>query len=280
MAAAAKPYVDLRTAHIDDHQRLFNRVRLDLGAAPAKPTDERLAAFGEGAADPALETLLFQYGRHLLMGSSRPGDLPATLQGIWNQDLKPAWYCAYTTNINVQMNSWLAEPTALPECHLPLLAWIRTPGNGAQASRHPQAAHHRRLAHLQHQQRHGRWLHPADPRAGTGLAVAAPVGALRIHRRPGFPAHGGLSGAEGSVRVLAGPPASRCRRAADLPHRVVTGARPSGGSTHEDPARGLLRPADCLGPVLQHPRGSHRVGHRRGLPHPPRHRLLGPRIGR
>ena len=125
-AAAAKPYADLRTAHIDDHQRLFNRVRLDLGIAPAIPTDERLVAYRAGAADPALEALLFQYGRYLLMGSSRPGDLPATLQGIWNQDLKPAWYCAYTTNINVQMNYWLAEPTALPECHLPLLAWIRT----------------------------------------------------------------------------------------------------------------------------------------------------------
>lgn len=125
-AAAVKPYADLRTAHIEDHQRLFNRVQLDLGAAPRKPTDERLSAYREGVADPALEALLFQYGRYLLMGSSRPGDLPATLQGIWNRDLKPAWYCAYTTNINVQMNYWLAEPTALPECHLPLLAWIRT----------------------------------------------------------------------------------------------------------------------------------------------------------
>ena len=124
--AAAKTYADLRKAQVEDHQRLFNRVRLDLGVAPAIPTDERLAAYRAGAADPALEALLFQYGRYLLMGSSRPGDLPATLQGIWNQDLKPAWFCAYTTNINVQMNYWLAEPTALPECHLPLLAWIRT----------------------------------------------------------------------------------------------------------------------------------------------------------
>ena len=125
-AAAAKSYADLRKTHVEDHQRLFNRVCLDLGGAPVSPTDERLVAYRAGTADPALEALLFQYGRYLLMGSSRPGDLPATLQGIWNQDLKPAWYCAYTTNINVQMNYWLAEPTALPECHEPLLDWIRT----------------------------------------------------------------------------------------------------------------------------------------------------------
>ena len=88
--AAAKTYADLRKTHVEDHQRLFHRVRLDLGTAPAIPTDERLAAYRAGAADPALEALQFQYGRYLLMGSSRPGDLPATLQGIWNQDLKPA----------------------------------------------------------------------------------------------------------------------------------------------------------------------------------------------
>ena len=125
-AAAMKSFAVLRKTHVEDHQRLFYRVRLNLGVAPAIPTDERLSAYCDGTSDPDLEALLFQYGRYLLMASSRPGDMPATLQGIWNQHFKPAWYCAYTTNINVQMNYWLAEPTGLPECHLPLLAWIRT----------------------------------------------------------------------------------------------------------------------------------------------------------
>ena len=68
---------------------------------------------------------MFQYGRYLLIASSRPGDWPANLQGIWNDQLKPPWYCGYTTDINIEMNYWLAETTNLPECAEPLFAWIK-----------------------------------------------------------------------------------------------------------------------------------------------------------
>ena len=124
-AASRKPFAALRAAHVEDHRALFDRVRLDLGAGRDGPTDERLDAVKAGAADPALDALLFQYGRYMMIASSRPGDLPANLQGIWNADLKPAWYSGYTTDINIEMNYWLAETANLPECTEPLFTWIR-----------------------------------------------------------------------------------------------------------------------------------------------------------
>lgn len=97
---------------------------IDLGSARADPpTDARLAAY-QRKPEPGLDALFFQDGRYLLSGSSRPGSLPANLQGIWNKDHKPAWYSGHTTNINIEMNYWLAEPTNLTECHLPLFDWV------------------------------------------------------------------------------------------------------------------------------------------------------------
>ena len=122
--ASKKSYAQLRQRHVADYQKLFKRVRLNLGKAPKQPTFDRLNAHKQGKKDPALEALLFQYGRYLLISSSRPGSLPANLQGIWNNEYKPAWYSQYTTNINIEMNYWPAEPTALSECHLPLFDWI------------------------------------------------------------------------------------------------------------------------------------------------------------
>jgi len=122
--ASAKTYLQLRQNHVTDYQELFSRVSLNLGTASNQPTIDRLNAHKQGANDPALEALLFQYGRYLLISSSRPGSLPANLQGIWNNEYKPAWYSQYTTNINVEMNYWPAEPTALPECHMPLFDWM------------------------------------------------------------------------------------------------------------------------------------------------------------
>ncbi len=123
--AAKKTFAQLRETHVADYQKLFNRVSLNLvSPVPAAPTDVRLEARKAGEADSALETLLFQYGRYLLISSSRPGGLPANLQGIWNADLKPAWYSGYTANINLQMIYWPAELTGLSECHEPLFKWI------------------------------------------------------------------------------------------------------------------------------------------------------------
>ncbi|MEI7422808.1 MAG: glycoside hydrolase family 95 protein [Prolixibacteraceae bacterium] len=123
-SAAQKGYESLRNAHVKDFSQLFDRVSLNLGTTPELSTIERLNAHKKGAQDPALEALLFQYGRYLLISSSRPGSLPANLQGIWNYEVKPAWYSQYTTNINIEMNYWPAEPTALSECHLPLFQWV------------------------------------------------------------------------------------------------------------------------------------------------------------
>ncbi len=123
--AGQTPYETLRADHIADHQRLFGRVRLDLGQTPAAdlPTDQRIARFKKGD-DPHLITLLFQYGRYLLIASSRPGTQPANLQGIWNDLVQPPWSSNYTININTQMNYWPAEVTNLAECHEPLLRFV------------------------------------------------------------------------------------------------------------------------------------------------------------
>ena len=130
LRAAAKPYEALRSAHVADHQRLFRRVHLDLGEVPSEAavlaTDERLARVRQGGEDPALAALYFQYGRYLLMGSSRPGTLPANLQGIWNEHLAAPWNSDYHININLQMNYWPAEVCNLAECHLPLFDYMDT----------------------------------------------------------------------------------------------------------------------------------------------------------
>jgi len=120
-AAAGKSPDDLQKAHVADHQRLFRRVAIDLGAAAAAnlPTDQRLKALKSGD-DPQLAALYFQFGRYLLIASSRPGCQPANLQGIWNDQLKPPWDSKWTVNINTEMNYWPAEVANLSECHEPL----------------------------------------------------------------------------------------------------------------------------------------------------------------
>lgn len=123
-AASKKGYASLRKSHVADYRELFGRVQLNLGKSTELPINERMKAYKNGAKDPGLEALLFQYGRYLLISSSRPGSLPANLQGIWNNEYKPEWYSQYTTDINIQMNYWPAEPTALSECHMPVFDWL------------------------------------------------------------------------------------------------------------------------------------------------------------
>lgn len=121
-AVIAKDYATLYAAHARDLRGLMERVSLDLGGSERaqEPTDARLRAVQQGADDPALCALYFQYGRYLLASSSRPGTQPANLQGIWNQDLTPAWGSKWTVNINTEMNYWPAEACNLAECHGPL----------------------------------------------------------------------------------------------------------------------------------------------------------------
>ncbi|MEI8041886.1 MAG: glycoside hydrolase family 95 protein, partial [Verrucomicrobiota bacterium] len=127
-AAAQKSYADLLAAHVADHQALFRRVQLDLGSSDAvqKPTNERLAAVRNGGTDLNLVALYFQFGRYLLMGSSRPGSLPANLQGKWAEHYKAPWNSDYHFNINLQMNYWPAEVCNLAECHLPLFDYLES----------------------------------------------------------------------------------------------------------------------------------------------------------
>ena len=119
--AAAKPCETLRADHVADHRRLFRRAGIDLGGAAAAelPTDERLHAVAAGASDPDLAALYFQFARYLLIASSRPGTMPANLQGLWNDRMEAPWNSDYHININLQMNYWPAGPGNLDECALP-----------------------------------------------------------------------------------------------------------------------------------------------------------------
>ncbi|MCL5280072.1 MAG: glycoside hydrolase family 95 protein [Planctomycetes bacterium] len=111
----------VRDAHVTDHQTLFRRVSIDLGGAvePDLPTDQRVLRYAQKE-DPQLAALFFQYGRYLMIASSRTGGQPANLQGLWNDSVNPPWDSKYTVNINTEMNYWLTEPTNLRECGTPL----------------------------------------------------------------------------------------------------------------------------------------------------------------
>lgn len=123
-AAARKTYAKLREDHLKDYQALFQRVTLDLGNPSDLPTDERLQRVIDGGPDESLLALYFQYGRYLLISSSRPGGLPANLQGIWNDKLSPPWFCGWHFDINAPMNYWPVETTNLSECHQPFFDMI------------------------------------------------------------------------------------------------------------------------------------------------------------
>ena len=128
--ASAKSYAALKKAHIADYQTYFDRVSLDLGrtdpALAALPTDVQLKRYTDSLdVNPELEALYFQFGRYLLISSSRTPGVPANLQGLWNEQLLPPWSSNYTVNINLEENYWPAEVTAMPEMHESLLGFIR-----------------------------------------------------------------------------------------------------------------------------------------------------------
>ena len=128
--AAAKSWDDLLGAHTADYKELFDRVQLNLGytSMPTITTKRLLDRYKQNGANANdsryLETLYYQFGRYLLIASSREGSLPANLQGIWAEGMSPPWSADYHTNINVQMNYWLAEQTNLSECHMPVIDYV------------------------------------------------------------------------------------------------------------------------------------------------------------
>jgi len=123
--AAGKTFEQVRADHVAEYQNMFRRVELDVGTSETMslPTDERIKAFKDGN-DPQLAALYFQFGRYLLISSSRPGTQPANLQGVWNESTNPPWESKYTININTEMNYWPAEVCNLAECHEPLLRMV------------------------------------------------------------------------------------------------------------------------------------------------------------
>ena len=137
--ALLKTYDQLKKEHIADYQSLFNRVSLDLGSRQEGmkwPVDERLRRFIRQPTDNHLVTLYYQFGRYLMISGSRPGSRPTNLQGIWNDHVQPPWGSNYTTNINTEMNYWLAENTNLSECHQPLFDFMKELSvNGALTAR-------------------------------------------------------------------------------------------------------------------------------------------------
>ena len=142
-AAAKKKFDKLLAAHTKEHQRLFQCVSLDVGTSDAMklPTDERIKNFHNGN-DPQFAALYFQFGRYLLISSSRPGSQPANLQGLWNQSMNPPWQSKYTININTEMNYWPAEECNLGECVEPLIAMIKDLSvTGARTAQEMYGAH-------------------------------------------------------------------------------------------------------------------------------------------
>lgn len=143
--AAAVGFSQLARDHVKDYQKFFHRVHLDLpqGPSESKPTIERMAASAEGQEDPSLAALYFNFGRYLLIGSSRPNSpLPANLQGIWAEELHTPWNGDFHLDINVQMNYWLAETTNLSDCHQPLLDFIpKLVANGEKTAKAYYGAH-------------------------------------------------------------------------------------------------------------------------------------------
>lgn len=127
--ALSKSYAQIWLRHEQDYHRFFNRVSLKIDPDEASQTnktiEQRLKAYAQGGHDPELEALYFQFGRYLLISSSRTPGVPANLQGIWNKELRPPWSSNYTTNINLQMNYWMAEKCNLSEMHEPIFGLIK-----------------------------------------------------------------------------------------------------------------------------------------------------------
>lgn len=137
--ALTKSFSQIKARHITDYQQLFKRVEFNLGVneeALKLPTNERLLTFNKHKNDNQLQVLYYQFGRYLMIASSRPGSRPTNLQGIWNDKVIPPWGSNYTTNINTEMNYWLAENTNLSECHQPLFDFMKELAvNGAKTAK-------------------------------------------------------------------------------------------------------------------------------------------------
>ena len=217
-AAGAKSFDALLRAHVAEHRRLFRRVALDLGAraaAAAEPSARPTSASGTSprGGDPQLAALYFQFGRYLLISSSRPGTQPANLQGDWNEQMKPPWESKYTININTEMNYWPAESTNLSEFVEPLTRLVLDLAETGARTAKVQYGARGWVAH-----------HNTDLWRAIGARRRAGIGHVADRRRVA------LSNALGALRVHAGPRVSRAdlssheRRVGVLPRHARRGA--------------------------------------------------------
>ncbi len=184
-----KTFAVLRSRHVDDYQRLFRRTRLRLGSgSPTESTDLRLKNYHPS--DPSLLALYFQYGRYLLISSSRPGSQPANLQGIWNYQVQPPWSSNWTANINIEMNYWPAETCNLTECAAPLFDFIADLSQtGARAAKETYglpglvfASQHRSLASRKPRRRRRRRAHLGQLGHERSMALRSSLRALSLFR--------------------------------------------------------------------------------------------------
>ena len=229
-SAAKQSVTELLARHVKDYQSLFRRFSLDVGTtAPdllAKTTLARLEEYAKNQTnDPQLEALFCQFGRYLLISCSRPGSLPANLQGVWNDSNEPAWAGDYHSNINLEMNYWPAEPANLAECHQPFIDYVTSI---------------REVSATNTQRKYGKvrgWTVQTMNNAcgvsfwkwnppGSAWYCAASVGTLRLWPRPGLSPQDRLSCAQGSLPVLGRPPETAARRHACHSRRLVARARP------------------------------------------------------
>jgi alpha-L-fucosidase 2 len=199
----------VRDAHVADHQALFRRVSIDLGPAlePRMPTDQQVLRYAQKE-DPQLAALFFQYGRYLMIASSRTGGQPANLQGLWNDSVNPPWDSKYTVNINTEMNYWLTEPTNLSECSGPLFDALADIGRTGQLHR-PEALQRPRLGPAPQfrpvaRGRPDQRLQPRHLAHRWCLAMPAPVVALSLHGRQDLSGQASVSFDEGCGGILRG----------------------------------------------------------------------------
>ena len=262
-AAADRSYDDLFAEHVDEVSELTSRAAIEWGDTDAGvlklSTSERLARYATGAADPMLEQAMYDYGRYLLISSSKPGGLPANLQGLWNNSNQPAWASDYHTNINVQMNYWSAETTDLPESHEALAAFIEQvavpeprgdeervrPGHARLDGPHVAEHLRRQLVGVEHDRER--------------LVRAAPLRALGVHAGPEVPREPRVPAHQGDLPVLGARAQGAARRHPRRAERLVARARPARRRRH-------ARPADHLGPVPELPRVRRGARRRRRVP--------------
>jgi hypothetical protein len=238
--AAKKSVETMRKAHMADYAKYFQRVSLQLGVTELevsrKPTPERIQAFKTGATDPALAALYFNFGRYLLISSSRPGGLPPNLQGIWAEELSTPWTGDWHLDVNVQMNYWPAEICNLSDLHQPLFALIDSLQEpGARTAREYYAARGW-VAHVIPIR--GASLHRESRPLGIGqqrfgLVVPPLVGSLALHARPEVFAPG-LSDFERLSAVLRrlADPGTKALVARGCTRELARESLPNGGWPH------------------------------------------------